>query len=225
MHYRWYPSMPCSRGGSGPRFHGAGVWSQGGACSQGRGALVPGECLLLGGGGWCEDPPPWQQLLRAVRILLECSFVLLYFPHSTWVTYWFLLNVKYLNNPPFFISERTTRSSRRTLRWWTRTECCDSTGCLAPRPEGTSVRHPTPWVPSLPLPRSIYEEVTMMRYLLHHISSYMKRSRTDACDSSITWNIRHLKIKWISYCFNCFGSHSAGFWIQCLWNELPRDIT
>ena len=57
MHCRWYPSVPCS----------------GSACSQ-------GGCLLLGGGGLVrrlpEGDPPGRQLLRAVRILLECILVL-----------------------------------------------------------------------------------------------------------------------------------------------------
>ena len=64
MYCRWYPSMPCSRGGV---CYPSMPCSRGGACSW-RG-LLPG---VPGG------DPPGQLLLRAVRILLECILVCLY---------------------------------------------------------------------------------------------------------------------------------------------------
>ena len=53
---------------------GGGAWSRGGACSGGGGAWSQGGGLVPGGAG--GDPPPDGYLLRAVRILLECIFIL-----------------------------------------------------------------------------------------------------------------------------------------------------
>ena len=72
----WYPSMPCRFPGPHPRGKLRGIWSRptpkgpGGVCSGG-GCLHQGVPARGGGGD-----PPWQLLLRAVRILLECILVL-----------------------------------------------------------------------------------------------------------------------------------------------------
>ena len=89
---RWYPSMPCSRSWgvsrSTPKGEVEGDLVQ--AQSQGRswGRSVWGLAALGGlpalGGTCCRGvpalrgvwrPPPWQLLLWAVRILLECILV------------------------------------------------------------------------------------------------------------------------------------------------------
>ena len=70
------------------KFHLASVilLTEGGASSQGGrmlppwGVFPPGGCFLLGdassgGAGGDTHPPPGRLLLRAVRILLECSLV------------------------------------------------------------------------------------------------------------------------------------------------------
>ena len=85
-----------------------------------------------------------------------------------WITISFMkipfrhvLKLSYTLNPSIFITERTTHSSRRTRRWWRRTECYGLTGCLVPRLEGISVRRLTPWAPSPRPPRSTYGEVSV----------------------------------------------------------------
>ena len=61
-----------------------GVWSQGVMLGPG-GCLVGGGFLLPGVGVPGGDPPRWL-LLRAVRILLACILVLIYFynPPTEW---------------------------------------------------------------------------------------------------------------------------------------------
>ena len=73
MHWRWYPSIPCSRGGAILACIAGGIpacLAAGGVCSRG---------LLRGGGsaprGVPGGDPPGRLLLRAVRILLECILV------------------------------------------------------------------------------------------------------------------------------------------------------
>ena len=84
MHCRWYPSMPCSRGGRGCLLPG-GAWS-GRVCSRGvpgggRGSAPGGGCLV-------ETPPDGYCCRRNASYTSSCfGFTVSQGSHSTWKTW------------------------------------------------------------------------------------------------------------------------------------------